>query len=110
MTVPLNTTQFVRWSEEATSPTVDALTATLVAEGFSPQLLTDSPDEDYGWHHHETAQMLLVVMGSMDVRIRTERFSMQAGDRLYLAPHEEHAATVGPEGVTYFDVARQLRT
>lgn len=73
------------------------------AGGLQPREWSDSPGALYGWHAHEYPKVLYCAGGSIVFHTRDGDLPMEPGDRLELEPGTEHAATVGPGGVTCFE-------
>jgi quercetin dioxygenase-like cupin family protein len=80
--------------------------AVFQAEGLSPHAWSNAAGEHYGWHQHPYHKVLVCVSGSITFHLRSEDRELRAGDRLDLLPLTEHAATVGPQGVTCWEAAR----
>ena len=68
---------------------------------------SNGPGDEYGWHDHPYHKVLFCSKGSIVFRTREEDFELGPGDRLDIEPGTEHAATVGPEGVTCVEAARE---
>jgi hypothetical protein len=75
-------------------------------ERLVPHEWSDGPGDTYGWHSHRYHKVLVCVRGSIVFHTRNGDRHLEAGDRLDLPPDTEHAATVGPEGVTCLEAAR----
>ena len=80
--------------------------ATLRAEGMTPHTWSNGPGDTYGWHSHGYHKSLICVRGSIVFHTRDGDIALGAGDRMELTPGTEHAATVGPDGVTCVEAAR----
>jgi quercetin dioxygenase-like cupin family protein len=76
------------------------------AEGLTPHSWSNGPGDTYGWHAHDYHKVLYCVRGSVVFHTRDGDHELHAGDRLDLPPHTEHAATVGPDGVTCLEAAK----
>lgn len=87
-------------------PSKDELDARIRAEGLEPKWWSNGPGDEYGWHAHEYHKVLYCASGSIVFHTRDGDVSMEPGDRLDLQPAREHAATVGPDGVTCVEAAR----
>jgi quercetin dioxygenase-like cupin family protein len=81
--------------------------AVFAAEGLSPHEWSNGPGDVYGWHAHDFHKVLVCVRGSIVFHTRDGDRALEAGDRLDLAPDTEHAATVGPDGVTCLEAAKR---
>ncbi len=82
-------------------PERSRLVAELAREGLRVTEWSDEPGAVYTEHAHETAEVRVVLEGSMAVTTRSGTFELRPGDRIDLAPAEPHAAVVGPDGVRY---------
>jgi hypothetical protein len=87
--------------------TNDEAAAVFAAEGLMPHLWLNGADYEYGWHQHDYHKVLVCVAGSITLHLRGEDREIRAGERLDLPPQTEHAATVGPKGVTCWEAARR---
>jgi quercetin dioxygenase-like cupin family protein len=76
-------------------------------EGLVPRSWSNGPGDTYGWHAHDYHKVLVCVRGSIVFHTRDGDRSLKAGDRLDLPPDTEHAATVGPDGVTCLEAAKR---
>ena len=85
--------------------TTEDVPAVFKAEGLKPYAWSNGAGEVYGWHQHPYHKVLVCVSGSIIFHLRGEDRELRAGDRLDLLPHTEHAATVGPQGVTCWEAA-----
>lgn len=83
-----------------------AARAVFSSEGLAPRAWSNEPGYRYGWHRHDYYKVLVCVEGSITFHTPDGDRSLRAGDRLDLAPGTDHAATVGPEGVTCWEAAR----
>jgi uncharacterized protein YjlB len=90
-----------RWPH-ATPPPEDALEAVLRKEGLEPHWWSNGPGDVYETHHHDYHKVLLCSAGTVTFILKPtgEQLILGAGDRLDLPPGWEHAARVGPNGVT----------
>ena len=66
----------------------------------SGQTWSNRPGVIYEWHSHPYDKLLVCVEGSITFHTRNGDHQLRAGERLELAAGTEHAATVGPDGVT----------
>jgi quercetin dioxygenase-like cupin family protein len=87
-------------------PTKDELEDLLRAQGLEPRWWSNGPGDEYGWHTHEYHKVLYCAAGSTVFHTRHGDVVLAPGDRLDIQPGTEHAATVGPEGVTCVEAAR----
>jgi quercetin dioxygenase-like cupin family protein len=84
-----------------------ALEARLLGESLTNvRWWSNGPGDRYGWHAHDYHKVLYCASGSIVFHTREGDVSISAGDRLDLAPGTEHAATVGPDGVSCVEAAR----
>lgn len=81
--------------------------AIFAAEGLAPQMWSNRAGDEYGWHQHDYHKVLICVAGSITFHLRGEDREIRARDRLDLPPQTDHAATVGPKGVTCWEAARR---
>jgi quercetin dioxygenase-like cupin family protein len=89
-----------RLTPAAVSATAADVEAAMNAEGLRARAWTDAPGTRYGWHGHEYPKVLYCVVGSIVFHTRDGDVDLEPGDRLDLDAGTEHAATVGPGGVT----------
>ncbi len=87
-----------RW--QGPPPTEDQVEARFGEEGLSPRSWGNEPHYRYEWHEHDRHKILYCVEGSITFHTREEDHLLEAGDRLDIEPHTQHAATVHDEGVT----------
>lgn len=83
-----------------------AAAAAFAAEDLEPHSWSNGPGDRYAPHTHSYHKVLFCVLGSITFHIPDGDIELEPGDRLDLPPHTEHAATVGPEGVTCLEAAR----
>lgn len=87
--------------------TRDNLEAELHGEGLSDvRWWSNGPGDEYGWHSHEYHKVLYCASGSIVFHTRDGDIALRPGDRLDIEPATDHAATVGPDGVTCVEAAR----
>jgi quercetin dioxygenase-like cupin family protein len=77
------------------------------AEGLVPHYWSNAPGDTYGWHLHTYHKVLYCVRGSIVFHTPDGDTELHPGDRLDLPPGVKHAATVGPDGVTCLEAAKQ---
>jgi mannose-6-phosphate isomerase-like protein (cupin superfamily) len=88
-------------------PSRESLQALLRDEGLTNlRWWSNGPGDRYGWHAHEYHKVLYCASGSIVFHTRERDVALSPGDRLDLPPGTEHAATVGPGGVTCVEAAR----
>ena len=80
------------------------------AEGLRPRTWSNGPGDTYGWHRHDYEKVLVCLAGGIVFHVGheagTEDVALGPGDRLELDPGTDHAATVGPTGVTCIEAPR----
>jgi mannose-6-phosphate isomerase-like protein (cupin superfamily) len=82
-------------------PSAGSLEQRLAKEGLTDlRWWSNGPGDTYGWHGHSYRKVLYCAQGSITFHLRDGDVELRAGDRLDLDPGTEHAATVGPGGVT----------
>ena len=73
--------------------------ALMTDDGLRPSFWTGSPGDVFDWHKHPETKILYVMSGALTFTLRDgASYSVNAGDRIELAAHTDHAATVGPAG------------
>jgi quercetin dioxygenase-like cupin family protein len=87
--------------------TNDEAEAVFAVEGLTPHVWSNESGYEYGWHQHDYHKVLVCVTGSITFHLRGEDREIRAGERLDLPPQTDHAATVGPRGVTCWEAARR---
>lgn len=92
---------------QAIEPDRERLDAWFRAEGLSPRWWGNAPGDTYGRHDHPYHKVLFCSEGSIVFHTPDGDVELRPGDRLDLGPGTEHAATVGPEGVTCIEAARE---
>jgi hypothetical protein len=76
-------------------------------EGCSaPRPWGNAPGDVYARHAHPYHKVLFCLEGSIVFHLPDGDVDLRAGDRLDLEPATEHAATVGPEGVSCVEASR----
>ena len=84
-----------------------AADSTFRAAGCSaPRSWGNGPRDTYGWHSHDYHKVLFCLLGSITFHTRDGDVELEAGDRLDLEPGTEHAATVGPQGVSCVEASK----
>jgi len=80
----------------------------LQRQGYAVHTWSNGPDFWYPVHDHPYSKVIVVLKGSVVFYMPGEKreVPLKAGQRLELAPHTEHSATVGPEGVTCLEGQR----
>lgn len=82
--------------------------AAFADERLEPRTWSNSPGERYDEHSHEYHKVLFCISGSIVFHTPEGDISLRAGDRLDLPPNTAHSATVGDDGVTCMEAARQV--
>lgn len=72
----------------------------------APRPWSNAPGDSYGWHAHDYHKVLFCLDGSIVFHTGEDDIELSAGDRLDLEPGTEHAATVGPRGVSCIEASR----
>ena len=80
--------------------------AALRSEGLDPETWSNEPGHEYGHHSHPYHKVLVCLEGSITFHTGAGDVVLEEGDRLELPPGIEHAATVGPSGVTCVEAQR----
>ena len=75
-------------------------------EGLTAHTWSNRPGYVYGEHQHPYHKVLYCLEGSIVFHTPDEDISLGAGDRLDLPPNTPHGATVGVNGVTCMEAAR----
>ena len=68
---------------------------------------SNGPGDTYDWHDHPYHKVLFCSKGSVVFHTRDGDMELGPGDRLDIEPGTEHAATVGGEGVTCVEAAKE---
>jgi quercetin dioxygenase-like cupin family protein len=86
----------------------DDVRRAFVREGLAPHQWSNGPGDVYGAHSHAYHKVLYCLRGSITFRLTAtgEHIELHPGDRLDLEPGAEHAAVVGPRGVTCIEAPR----
>ena len=74
--------------------------------------VTTAPDAvfDGSMHSHDNEQMLVMMSGSVRLRIEDEEFDALPGDLVFFPPGRRHGAVgVGPEGAVYYELFAPAR-
>ena len=77
------------------------------AEGLKPSTWSNAPGYRYAEHEHPYHKVLYCVEGTITFHTPEGDVEMTSGDRLDLPPGTRHSATVGPDGVTCMEAARE---
>ena len=81
--------------------------ALIAAQGLDPSFWTGAPGQRFDWHEHLSDKILYAVSGALTFTVRDgSSYPLVAGDRIDLAAHTDHAATVGPHGVRCIEAYR----
>ncbi len=91
---------------EGPAPSPDETVAGMRDEGLEPRRWSNAPGDTYGWHDHPYHKVLFCSEGSIVFHTRDGDVELRPGDRLDIEPGTEHAATVGPEGVSCVEAPR----
>ena len=76
-------------------------------EGCSqPRSWSNGPGDTYGRHAHQFHKVLFCLAGSITFHLSQADVTLQAGDRLDLAPGTDHGATVGSDGCACVEASR----
>jgi hypothetical protein len=75
--------------------------------GLTPRWWSNGPRDRYGWHEHTYHKVLFCSEGSIVFHLRDGDVELGPGDMLDIEPGTEHAATVGPDGVTCVEAPRE---
>ncbi len=80
----------------------------LRAEGLDPVAWSNGPGDVYGAHAHGYDKIIVCARGSIVFTLvrQASTVQLEAGDRLDLPAGAEHAAVVGPAGVTCLEAHR----
>ena len=92
---------------QGVAPTRDELERRFRDEGLSGvRWWSNGPGDTYGWHDHPYHKVLFCSEGSIVFHTGDGDVELRPGDRLDVEPGTEHAATVGPEGVSCVEAPR----
>lgn len=82
------------------------LEARLVAQDLTPSTWSNVPGDTYAAHQHAYDKVLVAARGSITFHLVDSGtdVNLSEGERLDLPAGTAHAATVGPDGVTCFEV------
>ena len=80
--------------------------AAFAAEGLQPHAWSNGPGYVYPEHQHPYHKVLYCTAGSITVHTPDGDVALGPGERLDLPAGTPHSATVGPEGVTCMEAAR----
>ena len=82
-----------------------SLAERLAREGLSPSQWGNGPGDTYAPHRHGYDKVLVATAGSITFHLTElgRDVVLSEGERLDLPAGTEHAATVGPRGVTCFE-------
>lgn len=83
-----------------------ALRAFRDEECSPPRPWANGAGDTYGRHSHPYHKVLFCLEGSITFHLGDGNVTLEAGDRLDLEPHTEHAATVGPGGCSCVEASR----
>ena len=84
----------------------DRARAAFAAEGLEPHSWSNGAGYRYGSHRHAYHKVLYCVAGSITFHTPDGDVTLHPGERLDLPAGTEHAATVGPDGVSCLEAAR----
>lgn len=86
----------------------EAAAAAMRAEGLKAYAWQNEPDYVYAPHRHAYHKVIYCTRGSVrfDLPEEGQSVALRAGDRLDLEAGTEHAAIVGPDGVTCLEAPR----
>ncbi|MBI4057701.1 cupin domain-containing protein [Candidatus Microgenomates bacterium] len=80
----------------------DEVEKDLEAQGYRPLLIVEKSNDSLEAHSHPQAHILVVVQGTMKVKLKDKEIIMTSGDKITLEPFVEHAAFFGEKGCEYF--------
>ncbi len=80
----------------------------LAAEGLLPRTWSNEPGFAYAEHRHPFHKVLFCLRGSITFHTPEGDIDLVPGDRLDLPAGTPHGATVGAQGVTCMEAARDL--
>ncbi|MBW3667439.1 MAG: AraC family ligand binding domain-containing protein [Actinobacteria bacterium] len=82
--------------------------AAFADEGLDARTWSNQPGHRYAEHSHGYHKVLFCISGSIVFHTPDGDVSLGAGDRLDLPPGTAHSATVGDDGVTCMEAAREV--
>lgn len=92
---------------EPSAPSRTDLESRLLAEARDRfRWWSTGPGDRFDWHRHDFHKVLYCAEGSITFHTLRGDVTLAPGDRLDVEPETEHAATIGPEGVTCVEAAR----
>jgi mannose-6-phosphate isomerase-like protein (cupin superfamily) len=71
-------------------------------DGFTPKIISDSPNYIYEPHQHPETKYLVCLEGSMAVTVKGRVYKFEPGDKLIIPGNTMHSALVGREGCVFF--------
>lgn len=89
-----------RTERAATDTSPDALEVLLLTDGLEPRWWSNGPGDRYAKHAHPYHKVLYCSRGTIVFHTDQGDIELGPGDRLDIDPATDHAATVGPDGVT----------
>jgi len=89
------------------APSREELERRFMDEGLSQaRWWSNAPGDTFGWHDHPYHKVLICSEGSIVFHTGDGDVGLRPGDRLDIEPGNEHAATVGPDGVACVEAPR----
>ncbi len=74
----------------------------LIAAGYKKIFdYNDPPNEFFAEHDHEDDERVVIISGSLWVKMAGKEYTLKAGDELDFPAKVKHTAKVGPEGCVY---------
>ena len=95
----------IRTERAASDTSAGALEVLLHTDGLDPRWWSNGPGDRYASHAHAYHKVLYCSRGSIVFHTSQGDIELRPGDRLDIDPATEHAATVGPDGVTCVEAA-----
>ncbi len=80
----------------------EAIAEEVRKEGFDPVYINDPPGHLYPPHSHPETKLLVFLRGTMEVKVKDDKYECRTGDKLIISGNTEHSAKVGPEGCAFF--------
>ena len=74
----------------------------LMLEGWEPTKLIHTPTDYYEPHAHAEEKLLVILAGSMRLRVGREWTTLLPGDKAVVPPNMNHEAGMGKKGCTFF--------